>query len=320
MDLEKEKKKNVTKETRIGGWITNIQDFVVHDGPGLRIIVFLKGCQLRCGWCQNPGNIQPDIEIEYHASLCLECLNCLNVCPIPGAIIKDKNQRIDRNKCNKCMACVNGCLGRALRSVGEWISVEDLMKMIIKYRPFFNGSDRGGVTLSGGDPTFQPEFTLSLLQSCKEERIHTVVETCGYAKYDTLKNIVANTNLLIFDIKHMDELKHIKGTGKSNKLILDNLEKLCQETDTEIVIHIPLIPGFNDDEENITKSAEFISSLKKIKHVDLLPFNELASGSYKALGLDWEYNTAKRQPQEQLIRLKGIIESYGLEANIGGLW
>jgi len=303
-----------------GGWVTNIQDFVVHDGPGLRIIVFFKGCPLKCRWCQNPVNLQSVPEIEYHSSLCLDCLKCLQICPIPGAIIKDKELRIDRDKCNKCMACVGVCLGKALRKVGEWKSVKELAETIKKYKPFFDSSDNGGVTLSGGDPIFQPEFASRLLKSCKEMGIHTVIETCGYTKYEVLKKIVQNVDLLIYDIKHMDEIQHINGTGKSNRLILENLKRLCRETDKEIVIHIPLISGFNDDDKNITKTAEFISSLNKIKHIDLLPFNELASGSYKTLGLDWEYANTKKQSRKQLFRLKRIIESHGLEVNIGGLW
>ena len=311
---------NSIKEVEVGGWITNIQDFVVHDGPGLRVIIFLKGCELRCRWGQNPINIHSGVEIEYSASLCLNCLKCLEVCPIPGAIIKDKEWRINRNKCNKCMACVDVCLGKALHAVGEWISAEKLIERVIKYKPFFDHSDNGGVTLSGGDPTFQPEFSLRLLQLCRESGIHTVMETCGYTNYEILKKIVQNVDLLIYDIKHMDEIKHINGTGKSNRLILENLKRLCKETDKEIVVHMPLISGFNDDDKNITKTAEFISSLNKIKQVDLLPFNELASGSYKTLGIDWEYANTKKQSQEQLLRLKRIIESHGLEANIGGLW
>lgn len=302
------------------GWVTNLQDFVVHDGPGLRVLVFLKGCPLRCRWCQNPESLAPLPEIEFHTSLCLGCLRCAEVCPIPGAIIEDKERRIDRSKCIACMACIDTCLGTALRRVGEWMSVEQVMQKIARYKPFFDHSDRGGVTLSGGEPTFQPEFALRLLKSCREMGIHTVMETCGYTNYETLKRIAQNVDLLIYDIKHMDEASHIAGTGVSNSLILENLERLCKEVNTEIVVHIPLITGFDDDDENIIKTAEFVSSLKKIKHVDLLPFNELPSGKYKAMGLDWEYAETRRQSPEQLTRLQDIVQSYGLEVNIGGLW
>ena len=313
---------NVKSKVEIGeaGWVTNLQDFVVHDGPGLRVLVFLKGCPLRCRWCQNPESLAPFPEIEFHASLCLGCLRCAEVCPIPGAIIEDKERRIDRCKCISCMACVAACLGTALRRVGEWMSVEQVLQRIVRYKPFFDHSDRGGVTLSGGEPTFQPEFALRLLKSCQEMGIHTAVETCGYTNYETLKRIAQNVDLLTYDIKHMDEASHIMGTGRPNCLILENLRRLCKEADTEIVVHVPLITGFNDDDENVTKTAEFVGSLKKIRHVDLLPFNKLPSGKYKAMGLNWEYAEARRQSPERLTRLQKIVQSYGLDANIGGLW
>jgi pyruvate formate lyase activating enzyme len=239
---------------------------------------------------------------------------------VPGAIVKDEEERIDRNKCSKCMVCVDACLGKALQKVGERIAVEEVLKRIVAYKPFFDRSDDGGITLSGGDPAFQPEFTLRLLKSCRELGIHSVVETCGYTNYEILKQITEASDLIIYDLKHMDDASHIKGTGVSNRVILENLRRLCKEVDTEIVVHLPLICGFNDDEENIMRTAEFVSSLRKIKHVDLLPFNELASGKYRAMGIDWEYAEVRRQSPEHLARLQEIVETYGLEVTIGGLW
>lgn len=302
------------------GWVSNLQDFVVHDGPGLRVLIFLRGCPLKCRWCQNPENQDPSPQISYRKSLCLECMRCTEVCPVPGAITKNKEQRIDRSKCTKCMTCVNVCLGKALQKVGEEMLIEQVLENILPYKPFFDHSDRGGITLSGGDPTFQPAFTLRLLKACREHGIHTAVETCGYTKYDILKQIAEASDLVIYDIKHLDEGSHIDGTGISNRVILKNLKRLCKEIDTEIVGHVPLICGFNDDDENVSKIAKFVSSLKKIKHVDLLPFNELALEKYRTLGLDWKYTEARRQSPEHLARLKEIVESFGLEVTIGGLW
>ncbi len=301
-------------------WFTNLQDFVVHDGPGLRVLVFLRGCPLRCRWCQNPESLELLPHIEFHKSRCLGCRRCAKICSIPGAILQDKEQRIDRSKCIKCMACAEVCLGKALQKVGEQISVEQVLKKIILYKPFFDHSDQGGITLSGGEPTFQPEFTLKLLKSCREMGIHTVMETCGYVNYKTLKRIVLNVDVLIYDIKHMNEANHVTGTGRSNRLVLDNLRRLCKEDRKEIVVHVPLIRGFNDDAENIRETAKFVRSLKKIKHVDLLPFNDLATVKYRVMGLDWEYAEARRQSPEQLAKLKEIVESHGLEVTIGGLW
>jgi len=302
------------------GLVVDIQDFAVHDGPGLRVLVFLKGCPLRCEWCQNPECIAPYPEIEFHPSVCLGCLRCSQACPIPGAIILDKDNRIDRSKCIRCMRCVEVCLGKALRQIGQTLSVKDVLERIVQYNPFFRHSESGGLTLSGGEPTFQPEFTLGLLTECRKHGIHTAVETCGYAKYEILKEVAEAADLILYDIKHMDEASHIQGTGQSNNLILDNLQRLCRDVDTEIAIRIPLICGFNDDDENVRKSAEYVSSLKRIKRLDLLPFNQLASSKYRAMNQEWKYETAVRQSDTQLARLRDIVESYGLRTTIGGLW
>jgi pyruvate formate lyase activating enzyme len=175
------------------------------------------------------------------------------------------------------------------------------------------------VTLSGGEPTFQPKFALALLKRCREYGIHTAMETCGYTNYDVLKGLVDHLDLLLYDIKHMDDYLHRKSTGVSNKLILANLERLMRENTVECVVRIPLISGFNDNEENVENSSTFLSSLG-IKKVDLLPFNELPSGKYKLLGQEWEYKNMKRQPEQVLKKLKKIVEAHGLEVTIGGLW
>lgn len=305
---------------RDAGLITNLQDFVVHDGPGLRVLVFFKGCPLRCGWCQNPENLASYPEIEYREASCIECGHCQQACPVEGAIVDDKSVRIDREKCIRCMRCTETCLGKALREVGEWVSAEKLVEKLMAYKPFFDSSDQGGVTLSGGEPTFQPDFLFETLKESRSCGIHRVVQTCGYTSYDIMKRVAESSNLLLYDIKHMDPQKHIEGTGKSNDLILNNLSRICAEVDTEYVIRIPLITGYNDDDENVKRTAEFVTSLKKIERMDLLPFNELPSGKYKSMGCRWDYDAVKRQPDERLDELKAIVESYGLKVSIGGLW
>ncbi|MFH1485115.1 MAG: glycyl-radical enzyme activating protein [Chloroflexota bacterium] len=302
------------------GLITNLQDFVVHDGPGLRVLVFFKGCPLSCTWCQNPENLAPHPEIEYRQARCLSCGRCLEVCPIEGAIVEDKDKRIDRAKCIKCMRCTEVCLGKALIEVGEWLSAEALVERVLPYQPFFDGSDRGGVTFSGGEPTFQPDFLLRSLRACSQAGIHSAVQTCGFISYDNLKEMAQTTDLMLYDVKHMDETKHLRGTGKSNKLILRNLARLCKEVETEIVIRLPLITGFNDDEDNVRKTAEYLKSLKRIERLDLLPFNELPAGKYRAMGREWHYEDVRRQSDELLARLHEIVESCGLKVSIGGLW
>jgi len=302
------------------GWITNLQDFVLHDGPGLRVLLFLRGCPLRCRWCQNPESLDLLPEIEFQPSHCLGCRRCLDTCRVAGAILSEKERRIDRSKCTRCMACAEACIGRAIQKVGEKISVEQMLRIVMRYKPFFDHSDRGGITLSGGEPIFQPEFTSRLLTACRKAGIHTVMETCGYGDYATLKKIVGNVNVLIYDIKHMDEAKHVEGTGKTNRLILRNLQRLCAESDVEIIVHMPLIRDFNDDENNVQETAKFVASLKKIRQIDLLPFNELAAEKYRAIGMNWECAGMQRQDPEQLSRLTEIVKSHGLQVTVGGLW
>ncbi len=300
--------------------VTDILDFMVHDGYGLRLNVFFKGCPLKCKWCQNPEAIGSEVEIAYHAKRCIGCGKCLEVCPVPGAIIEDNQTRIDRGKCTTCLKCIEGCSGMALQKVGEAYSVDALYAKINRYRVFFDSSDRGGVTLSGGEPAYQKAFVLALLKKCREADLHTTIDTCGYAPYETIKEIAENVDLILFDVKHMDETRHIEGTGVSNKLILDNLKRLCEEGDYDIGVRIPLITGYNDDEENVRKTAGFLKNTGKIKRLDLLPFNELPAEKYQVMGLNWDYSDIKSQAQEDLFKLKEIVEGYGLKVTIGGMW
>jgi len=300
--------------------VTDILDFMVHDGYGLRLNVFLKGCPLKCRWCQNPEAIDREIQVAYHAQRCIGCGKCLEVCPVPGAIVEDNRTRIDRTKCTKCLECVDACPGTALRKVGEEYSVDALFAKINRYRVFFESSDRGGVTLSGGEPTYQGAFVLALLEKCREAGIHTTVDTCGYAQYETIKAIAENVDLVLYDLKHMDEARHLEGTGVSNKLILDNLKRLCEECDLDLVVRIPLITGYNDDEENVRKTVEFLKSTGNINRLDLLPFNELPADKYEAMRLNWACGDLKTQSKEDLLALKEIVEGYGIEVTIGGMW
>lgn len=300
--------------------VTDILDFMVHDGYGLRLNVFFKGCPLKCKWCQNPEAIKSEIEMAFHGKRCIDCGKCLEVCPIPGAIIEDSSRRIDRTKCTKCMKCVEVCPGMALQKVGEEYSVEELSAKIGRYSVFFDSSDRGGVTLSGGEPACQEASVLDLLKQCREAGIHTTIDTCGYAPYETIRGIAENADLVLYDIKHMDDAKHIEGTGVSNKRILENLKRLCEEGDFDIVVRIPLITGYNDDEENVRKTAEFLRSTGKISRLDLLPFNELPAEKYEVMGLDWACGDIRSQAGEELFRLKEMVENHGFEVTIGGMW
>jgi pyruvate formate lyase activating enzyme len=315
---------NETNIQEIKGLITSIQDYSVHDGYGIRMLVFLKGCPLKCKWCQNPEAMKGGIDIEYHASLCTRCCECFKVCPV-GAIVdpkesEDKIHRIDREKCTKCGLCATGCRWGAITSVGQWMTVEQLADKIEKVKPFFKGS--GGITISGGDPVFQAKFSAALLKTCRERCIHTAIETCGFTTYEIFKCLADYCDLVLYDIKHMDDKKHRWGTGQSNKLILENLSRFVNESEIECVVRVPLIPDFNDDEDNIRNTARFLAGLKRPPRLDLLPFNILASSKYSLIGLDakYKYKNVKRQSDEFIDHLVKIAASEGLVVTTQGLW
>jgi pyruvate formate lyase activating enzyme len=306
------------------GLITTLQDYSVHDGYGLRMIVFLKGCPLRCKWCQNPEAVKNGIDIQYRSALCRRCGECFKVCPV-GAIIDPKasdntTHRIDRAKCTKCGLCVKACRWGALESVGDWFSVEYILNKAERLIPFFKNS--GGITVSGGDPVFQPQFTAALLRCSRQMGIHTAIETSGFANYETFDCITRDCDLVLYDIKHMDDARHKWGTGQSNQIILENLARFVRENKTECVVRLPLIPGFNDDAENVLRTALFLASLARPPRLDLLPFNIFAGSKYKIIGLeaDYPYADTKRQTDEVINHLRTIAMSTGLEVTTQGLW
>ena len=305
---------------KLEGLVTNIQDFSVHDGCGIRVIVFLKGCAMRCVWCQNPESLATYPEIAFRSRLCIDCNRCKDVCPV-NAIVSKKDGKIDRNKCNLCLKCVEVCPTTALLRVGECMSVNKVFQKVKSYSAFFAASNNGGVTLSGGDPLCQWEYSCELIKAFRKNNIHVAIETAGYASYEIFKKVTENIDLLLFDIKHMDPERHKEGTGVSNDVILSNLKKIRQDRkDLKCVIRIPLIPGFNDDEENVSKTAEFVNLLR-IEQIDLLPFNEMPGVKYKEIGKgEWECSKMKRQSDEKLNKLAELVKEKGLKMTIGGLW
>ena len=305
------------------GVIKTIDEYAVHDGPGNRALVFLKGCKLRCKWCQNPElqNFEP--EIWFHSAKCIMCGKCLEVCPAGAIDLKKDIGRIDRNKCLgvECSKCVAACPMKAYEIVGFEISAEELYEKLAGYKIFYG--QKGGVTLTGGDPLHLPDFTAEVLKLCHEGGIHTAIETSLYSDYDTLLKVVENCDLILCDIKHMNSEKHKEGTGVPNELILENLERLDKDYKGEIVARVPLIPGYNDYKENILDTIKFLKTLKNIKGLDLLPFNIYPVAKYHALGRDWiEYEMMERQSEEYLNELCDLVKSHdsGIRCTIGGLW
>jgi len=269
------------------GIVFNIQKYSLHDGPGIRTIVFLKGCPLRCSWCSNPESQKPKPQLAYNANKCLSlenCVRCVEVCAV-GAIKSGENNRIqvDRKTCNDCLACVEGCPSQALNFYGETMTVAEVIRSVEEDAVFYSRSG-GGLTLSGGEPMAQPGFTTAILEEARKRRIHTAMETCGQCAAEDLETACRHLNILLFDIKTMDPEKHEQATGVSNSRILENLlriRKLFPEL--PILVRTPVIPGVNDHEEDIRRILQFIQHMPNVRY-ELLPFHRMGKPKYEYLG------------------------------------
>ena len=299
------------------GKVYDIQRFAIHDGPGIRTLVFMKGCPLECLWCSTPQTQRSSPDLLYIEVNCKKCLRCVDVCPEKAITFSDKEKiEINRKICNNCGQCVDICPNQALKLVGEQKSVEQLFQDVMKDSNFYRRSD-GGVTIGGGEPTMQHEFVSALLKKCKEMYIHTAMETCGYAKWEQLEKILEHIDLLYFDIKHMDARIHEEITGVSNEIILENARKASEMR--PIIIRIPLIPGLNDSEENLLNTGKFAAELgEKLLRIELLLYHKFGTGTYEQLGREYKLKDVEPPSEEYMIKLKKIVESCGVKVQIGG--
>jgi pyruvate formate lyase activating enzyme len=265
----------------ISGVVFNIQRYSIHDGPGIRTTVFLKGCPLACLWCQNPESQSREPEIMINRNLCAVCGRCVSECENGAISLLEECSVTDRMKCICCGRCVEVCPNEARKLSGTVMTVGEVVKEVLKDLDFYENSG-GGVTLSGGEATFQPEFALAILRECKNSGMHTAIETCGYTSWEVLDRFLECTDLVLFDIKHMDDAVHKEGTGISNEKILENAAKMAKVK--AMLVRVPLIPGFNDSEQDVRQIAAFVASLPNKVEVDLLAYNPLGEGKYESLG------------------------------------
>jgi len=263
------------------GIVFNIQRLSIHDGPGIRSTIFLKGCPLHCLWCSNPESQNEDLEIACFPNLCIGCGACADVCH-RQIIEKEGTYSIkDRRKCDLCMKCVEECCTTSKQLVGKKYAEEDLLQEILKDEQFYESSG-GGVTFSGGEPLNQADFLISMLKKCKENGLNTAIETSGFADTDKLLAVAGYSDLIYYDIKHMDEESHEALTGVSNTLILSNLKELAKVHDN-IIVRIPVIPTLNDDVDNIRKTADYAAELS-VNALELLPYHNLGESKYANIG------------------------------------
>lgn len=298
------------------GLIFDLRKYSILDGPGIRTTVFFKGCLLRCLWCHNPEGQSFTPELMIRPGRCLkECSECLSVCE-PAALVKTADIPVlDRNRCTACRICADVCPTQAIEIVGRRVDVSEVISEIEKDRIFFEESG-GGVTFSGGEPLSQPDFLDALLSQCRKKDIHTAVDTCGFAPGEVLDKIADKVDLFLYDLKLMDEGKHKEFTGESNEGILENLKRLA-EKQKNIVIRLPLIPNINDDEQNLSRIAEFLCSLKGISQIGLLPFHRLGMEKYKGLQKRNPSENFASPSAEKLEKIKRDLTSYGFTVLIG---
>jgi len=281
--------------------VFNIQKFSIHDGPGIRTVVFLKGCPLKCLWCANPESQKTEPELEVFPENCIKCGECIKVCPNNAISFGAKGIQVDRKKCTNCGICTEVCYSQTLKFIGEEKSVEEVLSEIAKDEAFYKNSG-GGYTLSGGEPLKQSEFCIELIKECKNKGYHGAIETSAFGDTKVFKEITELLDFMYIDIKHMDASVHTKGTGVSNKLILKNIREI-QDIAKEIVIRTPIIPGYNDSEENIRSTAEFCKDLKAVHKWELLPYHKLGVNKFKSIGRKYKLDDLETPSKGEVLKL-----------------
>lgn len=291
------------------GTIFDIQRYSIHDGPGIRTTVFLKGCPLQCLWCSNPESQNKNPEIMFNRSLCTRCGRCVEVCPHNATVRSGEEIKFLRELCQVCAECVSACPNDARQLVGRQEGVEEILEEIKKDRLFYKNS-AGGVTLSGGEPMSQPDFVSALLKRCKDSGIHTVLDTSGYTQLENWDRVVENVDMVLFDLKQMEAEKHKEYTGVSNELILASARRLAS-LGVPMIIRIPLIPGYNDATKNMEECAHFAQEIG-INRIELLPFHCLCISKYNKLDKEWKLNGVSSPPKAFLEKSRDIFNSHGL--------
>ena len=299
---------HISSET---GTIFNIQKFSLHDGPGIRTVVFFKGCPLSCKWCANPESQEAVYQILWDKDKCCGCKSCVSACPEQAVSYKEGRPCINTVLCRSCMACISRCPQQALKAEGEAKTVEEILEICLQDEAFYEESG-GGITLSGGEVLMQPEFAASLLKAYKDRQIHTAIETTGYADPETFHKVIRYADLLLFDIKHWDETKHQEGTGVSNQMILNNMKDAI-DSGKQVLPRLPVIPGYND---SLLDAEGFAGCLHRAgaKEVQLLPFHQFGEKKYDMLNRAYAYADISALHEEDLEAFRETFVRHGIHA------
>lgn len=297
------------------GVVSNIQRFSIHDGPGIRTTVFLKGCSLHCFWCHNPEAIRLRPDLQFYPERCVGCGKCLEACPNGAHFLQDGQHVLLRERCEACGRCAETCYSQALTIVGERMSVERVMEEVLRDREFYRVSG-GGVTLSGGEPALQAEFSHAILAASHAQGIHTVVETAAHCPWDDLALVLSETDLVLLDVKLLDSERHRQAVGAGNERILANIRKM-DTLGVPIVARVPVVPTVNDSADDVVAIARFARGLSNVRQLVLLPFHRLADGKYRSLGLEYRARHLTAPSREQMESLAAAARECGVDVKVG---
>lgn len=294
------------------GTVFNIQRYSIDDGPGIRTTVFVKGCPLRCPWCSNPESQNPKPELMYRYTACKHCGSCERACPV-GAVKLDGegNVHIDREACTVCGACVEACAADAMQMSGKVLSVDEVMKTIIRDEVYYE--DGGGVTCSGGEILSQADFVAEIFEACQARGIHTNADTSGFGSADAMRKVLAHSDMVFFDMKLMDPEKHAEVMGVPLAPIIENL-KIVAESGIETVIRFPLVPGYNDSDENLKAMADCIKEIGLKCRIDVLPYHKYGENKYAGVGMTYPIPEVPENTPANVERAVNTFKEYGLEA------